>query len=205
MDCIHDAERETVESELSFPLDRNNPKYSVSQSEGGCVLPFKKPETTELNGRKLIKLENSVIKRSHCCFHFQAREFVELIVRTRGIVLFDGLLLRRRKNHNVRISSLNVLLSARGGPGPQGVFSTAHRIWHIAHYSCCEMLGSLSAEPSALIDKRTRVRLSRPARRDVLLMTALKLLDERNNFTLSFSYRINRSINGIGVHQCAVK
>ena len=26
MDYIHDAERETVESELSFPLDRNNPK-----------------------------------------------------------------------------------------------------------------------------------------------------------------------------------
>ena len=27
--CIHDAERETVESELSFPLDRNNPKCDL--------------------------------------------------------------------------------------------------------------------------------------------------------------------------------
>jgi len=29
MDYIHDAEMETVESELSFPLNRSNPEYEL--------------------------------------------------------------------------------------------------------------------------------------------------------------------------------
>ena len=29
MDCIHDAEKETDESVLSFPQDMNNPEYEL--------------------------------------------------------------------------------------------------------------------------------------------------------------------------------